>query len=331
MKNKKRLGLALLLSGMLAVGLSTAQAQTTVDPVPLPDSTPQVGDTICVQIDVTNVTDMYAASFDVSYNPLVLDYTGTTEGTFLNQDAAPTELRAAALNWDETTGQIVVGDTRIGSVGGVSGSGTIATLCFTVVGGYCSASDLGFLNADLEGPVQDSIITATWNGSTITVTLTPPTGLATNDPGTHDQIDLSWTAAAGATRYKIFRSHTVDGVYEEQGISATTTYNDAACILPTQDYYYKVLAMTDVDTCISDLSLSVMGIADGRLGDINNDGRVDGRDLSRLARAFGAGYGQPRFDCRADLGGTAVTNEPDNMIDGDDLSLLAVDFGYTIP
>jgi lysophospholipase L1-like esterase len=57
-------------------------------------------------------------------------------------------------------------------------------------------------------------------------------------------------------------------------------------------------------------------------GDINRDGRVDGADLLRLARAFGAQIGQPRYDPAADLDGNGV-------IDGMDLAILAENFGQS--
>ena len=55
-------------------------------------------------------------------------------------------------------------------------------------------------------------------------------------------------------------------------------------------------------------------------GDLDRDGRVDGADLVRLARAFGSSRGDGRYESRPDLDG-------DGDIDGQDLALLAADFG----
>ena len=55
-------------------------------------------------------------------------------------------------------------------------------------------------------------------------------------------------------------------------------------------------------------------------GDTNRDGRVDGGDLVRLAIAFGASRGEPRYLASADL-------NSDNLIDGSDLAILASNFG----
>jgi hypothetical protein len=54
--------------------------------------------------------------------------------------------------------------------------------------------------------------------------------------------------------------------------------------------------------------------------DINLSGRVDGFDLARLGRAFGAASGDPRYDAAADL-------DHDAQVDGVDLALFAAQFG----
>ncbi|HVS03019.1 MAG TPA: GDSL-type esterase/lipase family protein [Thermoanaerobaculia bacterium] len=54
--------------------------------------------------------------------------------------------------------------------------------------------------------------------------------------------------------------------------------------------------------------------------DLDRDGRVDGADLVRLARAFGSGLGQARYDPVADLDSSGV-------VDGQDLAILASQFG----
>jgi hypothetical protein len=55
-------------------------------------------------------------------------------------------------------------------------------------------------------------------------------------------------------------------------------------------------------------------------GDIDRDGRVDGKDLTRLARAFGSRTPEARYEAGADLNG-------DGIVDGTDLAGLAANFG----
>jgi hypothetical protein len=56
------------------------------------------------------------------------------------------------------------------------------------------------------------------------------------------------------------------------------------------------------------------------LADADQSGRVDGFDLGRLARAFGAEDTDPRYDASVDL-------DRDGIVDGADLALLAAFFG----
>jgi len=64
------------------------------------------------------------------------------------------------------------------------------------------------------------------------------------------------------------------------------------------------------------------------LGDVNGDGKVDGRDLSLSARLFGTSPGHPvggfSYDNRADI-------NDDGKIDGKDISLIARQFGKGCP
>jgi hypothetical protein len=58
-------------------------------------------------------------------------------------------------------------------------------------------------------------------------------------------------------------------------------------------------------------------------GDLDRDGRVDGGDLVRLARAFGARLGATRYLAAADF-------NADGVIDGTDLAVLASNFGRSL-
>lgn len=55
-------------------------------------------------------------------------------------------------------------------------------------------------------------------------------------------------------------------------------------------------------------------------GDLDQDGRVDGADLLRFARRFGARFGETLYSTTADFNG-------DGVIDGQDLAVLASNFG----
>jgi len=60
------------------------------------------------------------------------------------------------------------------------------------------------------------------------------------------------------------------------------------------------------------------------LADTSGDGHTNGIDVIRVASAFGTSFGQNRYDQNADLDGNG-------MVDGDDLSWVAGDFGESCP
>jgi hypothetical protein len=55
-------------------------------------------------------------------------------------------------------------------------------------------------------------------------------------------------------------------------------------------------------------------------GDLDQDGRVDGADLLRFARRFGARLGESLYSPSADFNN-------DGIVDGQDLAVLANNFG----
>jgi subtilisin-like proprotein convertase family protein len=69
----------------------------------------------------------------------------------------------------------------------------------------------------------------------------PPTGV-TATAASASQINVSWTASAGATSYNILRSTTSGGPYTQVGTSATTSFADSGLSCNTT-YYYVVQAV----------------------------------------------------------------------------------------
>ncbi|MEM3875059.1 MAG: dockerin type I domain-containing protein [Candidatus Bathyarchaeia archaeon] len=59
------------------------------------------------------------------------------------------------------------------------------------------------------------------------------------------------------------------------------------------------------------------------IGDINNDGTIDGKDISIVCKAFGATPESPRWNPKADL-------NSDGIIDGKDISIVCKAFGITV-
>jgi parallel beta-helix repeat protein len=87
-----------------------------------------------------------------------------------------------------------------------------------------------------------------------------------------------------------------------------------------QNYTLTAAARIPIDNYPADNTLAGGPVTVRILGDINGDGRVDGRDITIAARAFGTRPGYPRWNPDADING-------DGMVDGRDITLIARNFG----
>ncbi len=75
-----------------------------------------------------------------------------------------------------------------------------------------------------------------------------PTGLTATAAGAN-QVNLSWTASAGATGYNVYRSTTSGGPYSLVGSSATTSFSNTGLTCNTA--YFYVVRATNSPTCES--------------------------------------------------------------------------------
>lgn len=90
-----------------------------------------------------------------------------------------------------------------------------------------------------------SLGTALFNLNWISITLPPVPEALASEPSSATQIKLTWTAAAGATGYKLERSTSPGGPDTEIGGTLTltsTSYNDTGLTAGTR-YYYVIRAM----------------------------------------------------------------------------------------
>lgn len=86
-----------------------------------------VNDTVCVRFLVNDIYDLFAAGFDLEYNPNQLEYVRATEGTFLNSNG--TKNTIFVVSNDSTKGKIITGITRSNYLdGGASSVGDTTLL-----------------------------------------------------------------------------------------------------------------------------------------------------------------------------------------------------------
>jgi len=89
--------------------------------------TAQVGGQVTVQVNVSNVTDLFGAPFYLRYDPTRLEVVSAAEGGFLNNDGQTTVFLKSI---EAVNGEVIVGVSRLGAVGGVSGSGSLMSITF---------------------------------------------------------------------------------------------------------------------------------------------------------------------------------------------------------
>jgi hypothetical protein len=95
---------------------------------------------------------------------------------------------------------------------------------------------------------------------------------------------------------------------------------DTTYIPYNQNYTLTAVATIPLDVNLTDNTLNAGPITVRIMGDINGDGKVDGRDITLAAGAFGTVPGDPRWNLDADING-------DGKVDGRDITIIASNFG----
>ena len=149
---------------LMLAGAPAAMAAATVSVTATP-STAVTGSSVVVKVLISGVTDLLGFQFDLAFNPAVLQATAVTEGAFLPTGGG-TSFVAGTV--DNTAGTVsATGDALNGLVAGVTGSGVLSSISFSVVGAGTSAlsfSNLLFLDSNLLD------ITVTSQGGSFTAT-----------------------------------------------------------------------------------------------------------------------------------------------------------------
>jgi adhesin HecA-like repeat protein len=163
MRKHRHVFRALSLSAFgLSVSIAHAQANLSIDPATLTVSS---GATFNVDVNVSNVTDLYGYEFDVTFTPTVLSAVASSEGSFLTAGGSTFFIPGTIDNSGGTVA--ATADTLLTAISGVSGSGTLATLTFDAIGG--GTSPLTIQNVQLLNSNLNSILYGTTGGS-VTVT-----------------------------------------------------------------------------------------------------------------------------------------------------------------
>src|SRR5271157_1101426 len=165
--------LCFLLFGVLCSASAFAGSILSVDPL---SSSVSLGSNFTLDINIANVTDLYAFQFDIGFGPSVLQAMGVLEGPFLATGGCNcTSFFPGFI--DNGAGNVTfIANTLLGPGPGVNGSGTLAILQFLASGAGTSTIDISnfiLLDSNLNE------IDATTESGTVTVTspIPEPSGI----------------------------------------------------------------------------------------------------------------------------------------------------------
>ncbi len=165
---------ATVLSGWLILQeaiLTKAQTATQVIVVPA-STTPLVGTTVNVDINVASVTNLGAYQFSLNFNPAVLQETNVVNGAFLSSTGRT--LGTPLTTVDNTLGKVTYALNTNGTTpAGPDGSGTLATVTFNVVGSGLSNLNLSGVEL-LDATINVNSISATTSNSSLTAAALEP-------------------------------------------------------------------------------------------------------------------------------------------------------------
>ena len=109
-----------------AVIPAAAPLQRTLLQIAAPASA-SVGQQFSLDIKISDVKDLAAAPFVLTFDPLFVDFVAISEGTFMKSDGKPTTFGSMS---NAAAGTVTVTLERKAGNGGVSGAGTLATALF---------------------------------------------------------------------------------------------------------------------------------------------------------------------------------------------------------
>ena len=161
MRNQFLLAVSLLAGAAGFAEAAGAQAVLSIDPTTRTTST---GSVVTVDVNVSNVSDLYGYQFDLTFNPSILQAVSSSEGPFLATGGSTFFINGLNDNLGGTVS--ATADTLLSAVNGVSGSGALAVFTFNAIGNGTSA--IGIQNETLLDS-NFNILSDTTTGGSVTV------------------------------------------------------------------------------------------------------------------------------------------------------------------
>jgi Cohesin domain len=117
-----------LLFGVILSWSAVYASATAILSIEPPSQVVQSGRSFSLGVLISNVADLYAFQFDLTFDPLILSATGVTEGPFLPSGGTTAFIAGSIENIRGTISSTA--DSLIGLLPGVSGTGALAIVDF---------------------------------------------------------------------------------------------------------------------------------------------------------------------------------------------------------
>jgi len=309
--------------GMINSGSAPAVTGSSVSMF-VSNSSPNVGETVTIDVLVSDASDLFSYGVDIVYDPSVLTYVSSSVGDFLSEAGTVSTSFQSGLE-DGAAGTLVVAEARtIDPKVGIDGVGTLYSMTFNVVGGGGQQTDISFGSSSFLSDVNDDVSVSYTNAQILPQIdiVDPVVNLVANEGVARYSIALSWDGVSGVDGYMVSRKGS-DGFYVLLGQTSDLQFVDSDAvstggnIIPFVNYEYRVVA---VKGAVESSFVDVVGSETrGIKGDNTRSDRVDGRDLDNLARHFAEVESVEGFDLLVDT-------TYDGVIDGSDLIDLGASF-----
>lgn len=327
-------------SYMVNPDMKTYAAATTIylNPSEITDLT--IGDTFAINVSVADVNNLAGWEIELYYRSQVLNATEAKEGPFLSAVRGTIFLKVNFTdNYNSTYGLIRLACALLGVGSGASGSGTLTTITFRIVGaGYSPLSlpKTKLVDATPMPPGPQPIPHTATGGSVtvighdIAVAAITLSKTITNDTTVTINVTVLNNGNYTAT-FNVTLSYDEDEIQTqtvtdlEPTRSLNLTYTIDTTPLPKGNYTIKAYAHPITGENYFENNLLIDGwIKETILGDVNGDGRVNIVDISLVAVSFKTEPGDTKWNPNADV-------NDDNEINIIDMSKVAIHFGEVDP
>jgi len=324
----KKYVLILILSLMLQVSVcavifianASATAMVHVNPSEVTDLS--LGDTFSINIDIADVVGLAGWEFKLYYKRDVLNAIETTEGSFLKSAVPPhnSTMFLPTIDYNATHGRVYLACALWGQGPGASGSGTLASIKFTVIGVGQTPLSLPQDQTILVDPSIQDIPHTTVGGSVmvggndIAVTHVQLSKTVTNDTIVQTNVTVqnngNYTATFDVTLYydeNEIQTQTVTDLSPADSRTVLFTWDTTP--IPKGNYTIKAYAHPVTGEITLENNLLIGGsITETIIGDVTGDYKVDIFDIYQFARAFDSTPEHPRWKPNCDLNNDGKIN-----------------------